>query len=525
MPKFFNTTGPCRAEDHYMLDPLNRLGDIRSLIGDKQYFVVHAPRQTGKTTTLEALAKKLTAEGKYTALRFSVETGRAYGANVEKVEAAFLDALTTASQLYLPPDLQCPSLDRLSPTNRIKGALRLWAESSPRPLALFIDEIDAIFDESLLNVLHQLRDGFSDRPHAFPHSVILCGLRDVRDYKVLSGGQQRLGTASPFNIKSDSLRLENFTAAEVRELYLQHTTETGQQFEPEALKKGWDLSEGQPWLVNALANRVTRKMGIPPTQTITALDLERAAQELIIERQTHLDSLVDKLSEDRVRRVIEPILAGQIVEADFSFNDDVSYVRDLGLIANKDPLRISNPIYREVIVRVLSARSSGVIDFERLTFVTSDGRLDVDVILSEFVIWWKRHGAFMLRGTYYNEAAAQLVFMAWLQRVVNGGGIIDREYGIGRGRIDVLVRWPLPTSRNPSEWQNEAFELKVWSDESGDPLEEGLEQLERYLEGLGLTHGTLVIFDRRTAALPIAERSGISAAATRKGYEVKVLRG
>jgi hypothetical protein len=508
-----------------MLDPLSRLGDIRSLIDAKQYFVVHAPRQSGKTTTLEALAKRLTEEGAYTALRFSCETGRAFGGNVEKVEDTFLEALTTASRLYLPSELRCPNLDDLPKTNRIKAALGRWAEASPRPLVLFIDEIDAIFDESLLSVLHQLRDGFSDRPHAFPHSIILCGLRDVRDYKVLSGGQQRLGTASPFNIKSDSLRLENFTEAQVAELYLQHTTETGQQFEPEALKKGWELSEGQPWLVNALAHQVTRKMKIPQTQTITALDLEHAAQELIIERQTHLDSLVDKLSEDRVRRVIEPILAGEMVSPDFSYNDAVSYVRDLGLISSKPPIRVANPIYREVIVRVLAAQASDSIDFERRTFVTSDGHLDVLVILSEFIIWWKRHGAFMLRGTYYNEAAAQLVFMAWLQRVVNGGGIIDREYGIGRGRIDVLVRWPLPTSRNSSEWQHEAFELKVWRDERGDPLGEGLEQLERYLDGLGLTHGTLVIFDRRTNTAPIAERSGISEAVTKKGYPVTVVRG
>ena len=459
MPKFFNTTGPCRAADHYMLDPLDRLGDIRSLIDDKQYFVVHAPRQSGKTTTLEALAKQLTAEGRYTALRFSCETGRAYGGNVEKVEDTFLEALTTASRLYLPSELRCPNLDDLPKTNRIKIALGRWAETSPRPLVLFIDEIDAIFDESLLSVLHQLRDGFSNRPHAFPQSIILCGLRDVRDYKVLSGGQQRLGTASPFNIKSDSLRLENFTEAQVAELYLQHTTETGQQFEPEALKKGWELSEGQPWLVNALAHQVTRKMKIPQTQTITALDLEHAAQELIIERQTHLDSLVDKLSEDRVRRVIEPILAGEMVSPDFSYNDAVSYVRDLGLISPKSPVRIANPIYREVIVRVLAAQAADSIDFERRTFVTTDGRLDVPVILSEFLSWWCEHGEFMMKTGYYHEAASQLVFMAWLQRVVNGGGIIDREYGIGRGRIDVLVRWPLPGPTPPKAWQREAFEL------------------------------------------------------------------
>jgi hypothetical protein len=352
----------------------------------------------------------------------------------------------------------------------------------------------------------------------------LCGLRDVRDYKVLAGGQAHLGTASPFNIMSDSLRLQYFTEEQVRTLYTQHTAETGQQFEPEAIVKAWELTEGQPWLVNALANETVRKMGIPSSETITTLHIEKAAQQIIIARQTHLDSLVDKLTEDRVRRVLEPVLAGLMTTADFSYNDDVSYVRDLGLIANKDPVRIANPIYREVIVRVLASQASGAIDFERKSFVTASGILDVDVIISEFLLWWNENSEFMLSSDYYNEAAAQLVFMAWLQRVVNGGGIIDREYGIGRGRIDVLVRWPTPSAKTTRDWQREAFELKVWREGRPDPLHHGLKQLETYLERLGLNNGTLVIFDRRKNAEPVADRAGISQTQTPKGYGVKLLR-
>jgi hypothetical protein len=524
MAKFFNTTGPCVADDHYMIDPLARLGDIRTLIENKYYFVVHAPRQTGKTTTLEAFAKALTAEGKYTALRFSCETGQAYGSNINMVEETLLEAIYSSSENNLPPELRCPETSKLPKANRIKSFLKKWARTSPRPLVLFFDEIDALIDESLISILRQLRDGFLSRPQAFPQSVVLCGLRDVRDYKVFSGGKPQLGTASPFNIKSDSLRLPNFTEAEVRELYLQHTEATGQRFEPEALAKAWELTEGQPWLVNSLANQAVARMGIPPSQTITSLNIEKAAQEIILARQTHLDSLVDKLGEDRVQRVVEPLLAGLQTSPDTTYNDNVSYVRDLGLIAPKPPVRIANPIYREVIVRVLAAHASDSIDFERKSFVTPAGMLDVDVIVKEFSIWWKRNAAFMLRGTYYNEAAAQLVFMAWLQRVVNGGGLIDREYGIGRGRIDILIRWPHPAARSPQEWQHEAFELKVWTDDIADPLEEGLDQLERYLDGLSLTHGTLVIFDRRKEALPSATRTVISDTKTPKGYAVRLLR-
>ncbi len=525
MAKFFNTTGPCRVKDHYMLDPLHRLGDVRLLIDDKQFFVIYAPRQTGKTTALESLASALTAEGKYTALKFSCEMGQAFAGNIKGAEDAVIEAILTNSEIYLPPNLQCPRPKRGGKTGtKLKALLTAWAQVSPRPLVLFFDEIDALVDASLESVLRQLRDGFSNRPHAFPQSIVLCGLRDVRDYKVLSGGEPRLGTASPFNIKSDSLRLANFTAAEMEALYSQHTATTGQPFEPEATAKAWDLTEGQPWLVNALANQVVRKMGIPTSQTITSLDIEKAAQEIILARQTHLDSLVDKLAKPRVQRMVAPVLAGIMTGGDLTYSDDVSYVRDLGLIGSKDPVRIAKPIYREVIVRVLASRASGTIDLERKSFVTASGLLDVNTIVQEFAVWWKRNAAFMLRGNYYSEAAAQLVFMAWLQRVVNGGGIIDREYGVGRGRIDVLVRWPGPHSKTTRDWQREAFELKVWRDGRPDPLKDGLLQLERYLDGSNLKQGTLVIFDRRKEALPSATRTEISHTQTPKGYAVMLLR-
>jgi len=59
---------------------------------------------------------------------------------------------------------------------------------------------------------------------------------------------------SAFNIKSKSLRLGNFNQQEVEVLLHEHTTETGQIFEPDAIELIWTLTNGQPWLINALAN-------------------------------------------------------------------------------------------------------------------------------------------------------------------------------------------------------------------------------------------------------------------------------
>ncbi len=58
MEKYFNTAGPCIPAEHYMLPALDRLPEIRRLVSQRRYFVVHAPRQTGKTTALKALVRE-----------------------------------------------------------------------------------------------------------------------------------------------------------------------------------------------------------------------------------------------------------------------------------------------------------------------------------------------------------------------------------------------------------------------------------------------------------------------------------
>jgi hypothetical protein len=515
----FNTAGACDPGKHYMLPPGPRLPDARRLIEGGQYFVLHAPRQSGKTTTLRALARALTAEGKHAALRFSCEAGAASGDDFAGAERIILARLASQAGEELPPHLCPPRPWPAAPAGQqLAEGLKAWAEACPLPLVLFLDEIDALRGQALQSVLRQLRDGHSSRPHAFPHSVVLCGLRDVRDYKSASGGDAtRLGTSSPFNIKVASLTLENFTLPEVRSLYLQHTHETGQKWTKQAIVQAHDLTGGQPWLVNALAREIVDELR--HQGTISSREIDRAKERLILQRQTHLDSLVARLLEPRVQRVILPLMKGEFA-LEGTYNDDVSYVRDLGLVARDAPLRVSNPIYREVIVRVLSDAFQDNLVLDRPAFIRPDGRLDMRKLLDEFLAFWREHGESLGERTAYHEVAPQLVLMAFLQRVVNGGGFVDREYGVGMGRIDLLVRWPLGGRR----WQREALELKVWRPKKKDPLEQGLTQIEQYLDGLGLHTGTLVLFDRRPEALPVEDRSHRSHAITPKGYRVRLLR-
>ncbi|WP_322762444.1 AAA family ATPase, partial [Frankia sp. Cr2] len=333
MRRRFNTAGPCLPAYHYMIPPLGRLPEAPDLVAQMGYFVVHAPRQTGKTTTLRALAEELTAGGEYAALAFSCEVGRAAGDDYGAAVHGILDRIRIRAETALPAELRPPPWPEASDTGLLAAALAAWAHACPRPLVLFFDEIDALYGASLVSVLSQLRDGFNERPEGFPASVALCGLRDVRDYKAASGGDpNRLGTASPFNIKLKSLRLGDFTAAEVAELYGQHTAETGQEFTPMAVERAVELTAGQPWLVNALANEIVEELAVPPTEPITVDHVEQAKERLILARATHLDSLASKLVESRVRRVVEPVLAGTLTQLD-PYDDDLQYACDLGLVA------------------------------------------------------------------------------------------------------------------------------------------------------------------------------------------------
>jgi len=526
--RYFNTAGPCDPKRHYMLPAEQRLPDARRIIDRGQYFVLHAPRQTGKTTSMAALARQLTSEGRYMALRFSCEVAEPAGDNFERAERLVIEAMRAAANAQrLPQELLPPrSWPDVEPGYVLRTTLTEWVAQCPRPLVLFFDEIDALRGESLRAVLRQLRDGYTDDRDQFVHSVVLCGLRDVRDYKTAAGGDgSRLGSASPFNIKVESLRIGDFTAGQVAELYGQHTTETGQEFTADAVDRAFCYTQGQPWLVNALAAEVIDNMRIEPPVPITADHIDEAKERLILARATHLDSLVSKLSEPRVQRVIEPLIAGIQPDTDPTFDDDAAYVADLGLIAPGNLIRVANPIYNEVIVRVLGSGIERGILAEPRSFKLPDGRVDFGKLLTAFVSFWKEHGEFMTGHSGYREAAPQLIMMAFLHRIINGGGYIDREYGVGRGRIDLLIRQPYTTPDGARAWQREALELKVWRKHQTDPLEQGLAQLDRYLDRLELDTGVLVIFNTRPDAAPITERTAFSEVQTSSGRTVTVLRG
>jgi hypothetical protein len=508
--RFFNTAGPINPKNHYFVP--HRLNDkaVEQLIEQEKYFILHAPRQSGKTTAIQIFVKELNAIEKYKAFYINVEPAQIARNNVKDGMEIILEQLLNQAKIFCIPNdpifaIIEKGLNRISGSS-LKNVLQDWATESDKPIILFIDEIDSLVGDTLISVLRQLRAGYTNRPNAFPQSVCLVGVRDVRDYRIWSKEEDNfvLG-GSAFNIKAESLVLHNFSLDQVRMLYEQHTQETGQQFTNEAIEYAFYLTQGQPWLVNALAYQACFKDVTDWTLPITKNVIESAKETLILRRDTHIDQLIHKLEEPRVRHIIDAIISGQDEPENFPI-DDISYVIDLGLVTKHGQrLTIANPIYQEVIPRELSYATQLSITQQLSWYQDSNGSLNMHKLLEAFTQFYRENSDIWLDKFDYKESGPHILLMAFLQRIINGGGKIHREYALGRKRVDLFLEFPYSAeATNDKPYSAEAtkgmvqqrivIELKI--NRSKKTIPEGLEQTSNYMDTNNATEGHLVIFDK-----------------------------
>jgi hypothetical protein len=497
--RFFNTAGPVDCKDHYCVPPIDRfnLDELLMLIDQKKYFVLHAPRQTGKTSCLLALMDYLNAGAKFACLYVNVEVGQAARENIHEAMNNILQEIVSRAKIHLKDPFPETILESLTARNTFGMAINHcfteWAAHSDKPLVVLMDEIDSLVGDTLISVLRQLRSGYDKRPGHFPQSVILCGVRDVRDYRIHSDKEKTQITGGrAFNIKAKSLRLGDFSKNEVIFLLNEHTRETGQLLTPESIELIWELSQGQPWVVNALAYEVCFETddGKDRKHSITPDMVSQAKENIILRRETHLDQLADKLQEDRIRRVIQPILSGVESPKDIP-PDDIDYAYDLGLIKKEGNIRIANPIYREIIPRQLTYGTQLTIVQESAWYVDQNGRLDMQKLMKAFQLFFREHSEIWMERFDYKEAGPQLLLQAFLQRIINAGGRVEREYGLGKKRTDLMVLW-----KHAAGVQRVVIELKIKYGTLEKTIEEGLEQTSEYMDKCGTDEGHLVIFDR-----------------------------
>ena len=496
MARWFNIGGPCIAADNYMLSATDRLPDVASLLRKRQYFVVHAPRQCGKTTGFLSFANETNAKGDAVAIYCSLETVQEFPKAIDGIP--MICACLRKDARGIPriekfakenwPITGMPKDEVLS--SGIQQILSAYAEIAQKPLYVFFDEVDCLGGETLITFLRQLRNGKIDMGKGvpFPASVALIGMRDIRDYKAkVRPDSETLGSASPFNVITKAMTLRTFTPDEVAALYRQHTDETGQVFEPEAVRLACEASGGQPYLVNALARWCVEKIHHEDfSQPVTAADMVEAREKIIRERGTHLDSLMERMKEPRVRRVVEPVMLGGMVDFD-ALQDDVSFVLDLGILKiDNHVLKPANPMYAEIIGRYLSwgTQQAMGMTVTETPWVREDG-LDMAGLMAAFQQFWRENASESAVPFQYREAYPHLVLQAFLQRVLNGGGQIVREMALGSERLDLGVHF------RGAVYAVEVKTLAYYEKSH----EKAYGQVCRYMDRLGVAEGWLVVFD------------------------------
>jgi len=225
------------------------------------------------------------------------------------------------------------------------------------------------------------------------------------------------------------------------------------------------------------------------SKIITIAHINAAAEILIKRRETHFDSLINKLKESRVAKALMPLITGEPPKVS-SYNDETLYCRDLGLIEINNeqpaPLRFSNPIYTDIIIRSLNdLMNDYLINFPFKTWVIGNN-LDLSGLLKVFQKEWAQNSN-QWRDLYdekYKEAYPHLCVYLFLHRVVNGGGQIVSEAVAGSGFLDINITYGQ---------KNYPVEVKI----KGNSAEKkSLEQISNYMNPLLAKEGWLVIFDR-----------------------------
>jgi hypothetical protein len=236
-----------------------------------------------------------------------------------------------------------------------------------------------------------------------------------------------------------------------------------------------------------------RILGEDSNETVTIEHIKEARQQIILSRETHLDSLSYRLDDQGVKKVIEVLMSGE-ANTQIADTEEFRLAMDLGLVTiERGTPQVANPVYREVLARKMTYGTQLAIQEPEWQWQRDDGSLDMDRLLQEFQKFWRRHSEIWEERSNYTEAFPHLLLMAFLQRVLNGGGNIEREYAAGRGRMDLLIEY---------KGYRYIIEIKLilYYETEKEVKTEGLEQIRKYRDCLDpAIPSYLIIFDRRPA--------------------------
>jgi hypothetical protein len=443
--RIFENSGHVNPEEAYYVRLNNvantRKQDIKTMVDLGRYFSMFAPRQSGKTTFLKRICNELHTDPAYVVITLNFQKYK------ELDKAQFYTLIENELYSQLINRLREVKCEKSETVNQFLGGFHLIDHISfsllfeelnriieLKKIIIFIDEFDGIPLKELENFLTALRDLYEKykgiRQKAL-YSIGLIGIRNIT--KLIVGG------VSPFNI-ADHVELPPFSLKNVYDLYSQYTEETHQPFTEGAVKKVYEETEGQPWLVNRLATILTVNVKPETVAPIDSKDVETAVQILLIERNDHFDNLYEKAKLYK-ETFVEIVFDNVEYDPD---DEDHTWLEQYGLIKKKQRNAVvSNSIYKARYIKTFFKEVKAYEDISPQEYEIPGNKLDMERILLDFDQYIAQIGvrAFYKKGKPY-EKTGQFLLTAWLYQLVKGGkGDLRYEVLSGLGRMDIFLTY------------------------------------------------------------------------------------
>ena len=495
MDKEFNITGLCFADEHYMADVSEKLAETMEMMEKGKYFIINRPRQYGKTTTLYTLAETLEKTGEYLVFNISFEgIGDAIFQDEKLFTEGFIELLGQQTELNAP-ELTTVFFETAAKTDSMKqlsDAITFLLKKTDKKAILLIDEVDKSSNNQLfVSFLAMLRHKYLDRKRFKTfHSVVLAGVHDVKSLKLKIRPDEEQKYNSPWNIAAEFKVDMNLQASEIKPMLDDYVSEKGVKMNTQEIA---DLlfyyTSGQPFLVSKLCKMMDEDV-LPAKEEKewTKLDLERTVREFVLETNTNFESVIKNLENNPI---LYQIVYKMLVEAEFQdynvHDPNISFGIMLGILKNGRGIKVHNKIYEELIYHYMSSKAKTNLYLSKYTisknFKLANNELNMELVLRKFQSFM--HEQYSNHDRDFLERNGRLVFLAFLRPILNGHGYDFKEAQISEERrLDVTITF----------YQHKyVAELKIWYGKVAH--EEGLNQLNGYLDRLGLTEGYLIIFD------------------------------
>ena len=501
MKKRFNDTGLCVRNMHYMVDTSEQINEIfKQLIQYGEYFSILGGRQFGKTTTIELLAQILEKRDDYLLIETSFE---GIGDSIYKNEATFSTGFLMnlfyktkrinkeIAEIFRNASKEMLNFDTLS------NFISKFNKEQNKKVVLIIDEVDQSTNSQIfLRFLGILRDKYllrnKGKDNTF-YSVILAGVHDIKTIKLKLRPNEEQKLNSPWNIAADFNVDLSFHSHQIVTLLEDFLTEQPNIQIPkkEIAEKIYYYTHGYPFLVSKMCKIIHEDIIRKREDKNWYLKDVETAFEKITDggyTTTLFDSNAKNLqNNDKLYKFIYEILFNT-KEKNFIITDKQVYLaKTYGLIRNENgKCKIHNLIFSQRLYNLMLSIMDNAGQFKPIYFHDEyyiANNIDLEYILLRFQNFFKENYSHTDKD--FIEREGRLIFLSYLQPIINGNGYVFKEPVVGNER-----RMDLVITHNEKRY---VIELKIWRGDAKH--KKGLEQLNEYLDIYSLKKGALLIYN------------------------------